>query len=352
MAINRRKLLQLGVGAAGVLLAGCQFGRVQARRPALNFDAAHRYSVELGGHSLLAYQDGKILYERYEPPFDADLPIHMASATKSFWGIVAAAMVDDGLLDFDEPAAKTLDEWRQDPVKSKITVRHLLDLSSGLAEDIPAIQGYKRRDTWAEDKYLHAIGLPLVSAPGSRFRYGPSHFYALGEVFKRKLGRDPLLYLDERILQPIGCSYGSWVHDDAGNVHIPNGCYMTARNWLRFGQFVMAEGRLGKRQLIDARLIRACMAPSPANPGFGLTWWLNRPGGRGSNSTQNAPRDRVAGFIYRDGHPNMVAALGAGRNGLYLVPDLDLILVRQFSQDHATQVRFVDHGMFSALFDT
>jgi hypothetical protein len=47
---------------------------------------------------------------------------------------------------------------------------------------------------------------------------------------KRKLkqsgiNENPLEYLDEKIVQKIGFHYEKWIYDDAGNPHIPNGCY-------------------------------------------------------------------------------------------------------------------------------
>jgi CubicO group peptidase (beta-lactamase class C family) len=46
---------------------------------------------------------------------------------------MAAAAVQDRLLSLDELAVETLPEWRDDPLKRRITVRHILSLTSGLA---------------------------------------------------------------------------------------------------------------------------------------------------------------------------------------------------------------------------
>jgi CubicO group peptidase (beta-lactamase class C family) len=300
------------------------------------FKEAADYSERWGGWSTLVYHDGEIVFERYARDANVNRAIQMASATKSFWGVAAAAMVEDGLLEFDELAAETLTEWAGDPLRGRITVRHLLDLSSGLAEDIPAIQGFLAKPTWVANKFTHAVGLPGRAEPGSRFRYGPSHFYAFGEVIRRKLTaskKRPLEYLRARILDPIGCVYARWQHDGVGNVHIPNGCFMTARHWLKFGRLVLAGGRWQGDQLVASELLAECFRPSAANPGYGLTWWLNTKGGHGASPRQKAPEDSRGGFIYHDGLGDIAGALGAGRNGLYVVPSLQLIAIRQISNE-------------------
>jgi CubicO group peptidase (beta-lactamase class C family) len=75
----------------------------------------------------------KLLFERYDNGWSRNLPHPLASGSKSFVGVLAMMAVEDGLLSLDEKAADTLTEWKDDPRKSRITVRQLLNLSSGLS---------------------------------------------------------------------------------------------------------------------------------------------------------------------------------------------------------------------------
>jgi CubicO group peptidase (beta-lactamase class C family) len=71
----------------------------------------------------------------------------------------------------------------------------------------------------------------------------------LGEFISRKLGtkyKDPLDYLTKRILDPLGIHYTEWLRDSAGNPHVPNGAHLTARDWWRFGQFLLHSAENGK----------------------------------------------------------------------------------------------------------
>ncbi len=296
--------------------------------------AAADYSARHGGASVLVMHEGKMVFERYEAGCDATTAFDMHSGTKGFWGPVIAAMIEDGLVNsFDELASVTLPEWREDARRHTITLRHLLELSAGLAQDLPALQG-NARTTLAPDLYTHAIKLAIVTAPGQRFVYGPSCYYALGEVMKRKLAlrkQTPLEYLRARILQPIGVETGAWIHDQSGNPHIPNGGSITARNWARYGQFLLQQGEWEGKQIIRKELMLELRQPCKANPGHGLAIWLNQPGGFAPTTQRsgNLPDSARPGFIYPDGEPDLFAAMGAQKNRLYIFPQRSLVVVRQ-----------------------
>jgi CubicO group peptidase (beta-lactamase class C family) len=95
-------------------------------------ERAAAYSEEHAGRAVLVMKDGAVIFERYANGWSAERPHALASGTKSFAGIVAAAAVSDGLVKLDELVVDTLVEWKDDPRTTRMTVRNLLDLSSGL----------------------------------------------------------------------------------------------------------------------------------------------------------------------------------------------------------------------------
>jgi CubicO group peptidase (beta-lactamase class C family) len=290
-------------------------------RPSLEaLDAAADYSAEMKGEALLVMQGDIALFERYENGFTADTPHLLASGTKSFWGVAAMAAVEDGILSLDEYAADTLTEWQTHPLKSRITVRQLLNLTSGLdpAEDLMRIQGIG-------DRYAYVLLLAMQFEPGTRFEYGPSHYFAFGELLKRKLdGESPLAYLKRRILNPIGLDVAQWRHDRVGNPMMPFGAAVTAREWAKFGQLVCQRGQWNGRQVINANLLEKCFQPTKVDPRYGLTWWL------GGNQTEEPP--------------SLFFAAGKGKQRLYVIRELDLVIVR-----FGHPARFDDHTFLSLL---
>jgi len=302
------------LAAAGLALVP---GIATAAAPDPRWSRAADWSAERRGVSVLVVQGGQVVFEDYRRSGAGDAH-ELASGTKSFCGVLAAALVQDGLLALDERCADTLTEWRDDPVKAQATVRSLLSLSSGIGPGQIA-----RPPTYAA-----AVAAPVAGAPGV-FRYGPGPFQCFGEMVRRKLAAagqpdDVLAFLTRRVLAPAGVGVGSWTRQD-GQPNMPSGAHLTARDWSRFGVFVMGGGRVGGRPIVDADALAACFRPGPANPGYGLSWWLLRPGliPPGPRSGINADLTRLTGL------PDVRMAAGAGDQRLYLIPDRDLVIVRQ-----------------------
>lgn len=312
-----RRLAVLAVAAASLGACAHAGPRVGADLAACR--AAVGYSEAHNGASVLVLVDGKPVCEAYGPGAAPDQPLELASGTKGFNGLIAAAAVQDGLLSLDEPVSRTLPEWAADPLKAKATIRHLLSLTVGMSSTIGRPPSY-------ED----AVGLPLNAEPGARFQYGPAPFQVFGEVMKRKLAAhgqaaDPVAYLRRRVLAPIGLQNVEWRRDAAGDPLLPQGARLTAREWAQFGEFIRGGARVDGRQIVDPDTFRQLFVGSAANPAYGVTWWLPA-----------APRvpDPVSSTLDISRHPglapaDLVIAAGAGDQRLYVVPSLRLTVVRQ-----------------------
>src|SRR3989449_3777063 len=155
--------------------------------------AAAAYSANHGGVSFLAIQHGRTLFEKYPAGGSEKTPRRIYSGTKVFWNLAALAAAEDGLLRLDEHVADTIHSWGNDPRKAQVTIRQLLDFSSGLA---PAFS-LQSDDPGNRDSI--AIKLPVVADAGTAFIYGPSALQVFHQVFKKKLGREsPTHYLEHR----------------------------------------------------------------------------------------------------------------------------------------------------------
>ena len=134
------------------------------------------------------------------------MPWLLASGTKSFVGVMCAAAIEDKLISgFDEKVSDTITEWKGDARRSKITIRQLLSLTSGIdAGEILAVP-----------TYADSILKPAVYEPGTHFEYGPVPFQVFGELMTRKLKpkkETVMSYLHRRILDPIGLKVSYWEH--------------------------------------------------------------------------------------------------------------------------------------------
>lgn len=296
--------------------------------------AAAAYSASQGGKSFLAIQHGQTLFEQ-----SAGEPHKIYSGTKAFWGLAALAAAEDGLLSLDERVAATIPSWRSDPRKAQITIRQLLDFSCGLD---PVFYLHNNNPG---DRDRIAIGAPVVANPGKAFIYGPSALQVFHRVLKEKLrGESPTHYLERRVLRQLGLGSQRYLKDSAGNPLLAAGWYLTAREWSRMGQLVLGGGA----PVITPTSLAQCWRGSAANRAFSVGWWNNRaaPGGREFDFEEMLipkwPRQNWSGAsICREAPSDLVACIGSGYQRLYVIPSLDLVVVRQSSGGRFSDGRFL-----------
>lgn len=279
--------------------------------------AAVAYSDGLRGASVLVLKDGKVICEAYAGEGAPDHGMEIWSGTKSFIGVMAAAAVQDGLLTLDEKVSDTLTEWRGDPARDGITIRQVLNLTAGIPSEIGR-----------PPPYADTVATPLFAAPGEAFRYGPAPFQLFGEIMRRKLksaGQDPdvWVYLKRRVLDPIGLEPTRWRRLPSGDLLLPQGAVMTAREWAKLGEFVRSGGKVDGKLIVDPTAFAEMFDGSQANPAYGLTWWLPRDSGAARVPT--AANDIGRGDLPQD----LVMAAGAGDQRLYVIPSMGLTIVRQ-----------------------
>jgi CubicO group peptidase (beta-lactamase class C family) len=309
-----------------------------ASPPNLNtIRAAATYSRSAGGTSFLALQNGQTLLEE-----SAGEPHKIYSGTKAFWGLAALAAAEDGLLTLDEHVADTIPEWKSDRRKARITIRQLLDFSCGL-EPV-----FYLHNNDPGDRDSIAIRAPIVAEPGSRFIYGPSALQVFHAVLKEKLkGETPTHYLERRVLHKLGLGSQRYLTDRAGNPLLAAGWLLSARQWARLGEVALNGGA----PIVARGSMSPCWAGSGANRAFSLGWWNNRqaPGGREfdieSMLIPKWQRQSWGGTVLcRNAPSDLVACIGSGYQRLYVIPSMNLVVVR-----HGSGTRFSDSQFLRLL---
>ncbi len=244
----------------------------------MRVDLAYAYHARHKPQILRVQQVDSVVFERCEDGFAAGKPHALYSGTKSFWGIAAVLAQAEGLLSLDESV------WHG------ATVRQLLDLTAGLA--------FGGLGT-AVPTYEKALRAQQRDAPGTRFTYGGIPLQIFGAVFAQRLeplGLTPHEFLRRRVLEPQHVEIASWRTLTDGAHPLPTGASLTAENWARFGKYVCR----------NAGRFEQCFRGSPANPRYGLCWWL-------------APAGAPADLAY---------ASGSGGQAMYVVPSQQLVVVR------------------------
>ena len=318
-----------------LLFCAVAWGQLHGAITPESLRAAADYSGPRRGYSLLVMQHGKIIFEDYQNGCTADTTHKIYSGTKSFWVVATLAAVNDGLLTLDERVSDTIPAWRSDLLKRNITIRQVMNFTDGIDA------AFKLHEDTIRDRNAYALHVPLVAKPGAAFIYGPSHGQILCEVLRRKLAAKnttPFAYLERKVLDPLGLGPVEHKEDAMGNPLIATGFKLTARQWLRFGELILHNGTYGKKEIVPAPLLAECFHGTGPNPAFGMGLWLNSEAARSSARELDVEdmlekkwqeQDWSNVCICRAAPADMVVALGSGYQRLYVIPSLDLVIVRQ-----------------------
>ena len=312
--------------------------RIGAIRPTMpvtlrSCRAAADYSKAANGHAVLVMVDGEIVYERYDNGWSRQRPHRLASGTKSFAGVTAAVAVQKGLFRFDDPVSDTIEEWKSDPRLSKVTIRQLLSLTSGIDAG----------DNSVVLPYSEVVGVQAKHEPGTKFQYGPNPFQLFGELMRRKLksqDQTSLDYLRQHVLEPIGMATGTWRRTETGDPHVPSGAFVTATEWAKFGELLRRGGQWQDKQVVREDLLKELTTGSDVNPAYGITFWLSakKGVGAGGDPAARTTTPDVSEVDLKD----LFMAAGAGKQRLFVLPSKKLVVVR-FGE---TQGRRFQDGIF------
>lgn len=215
--------------------------------------------------------DGQILAQ-YQRPGEPVQPIDMMSATKSVVALGIGLLLDDGRIrSLDQPVSDFYPQWRQGD-KARITLRMLLNHTSGLQNVPSAVSIYS-----APDAVQLALDAPLDNTPGTHFSYNNKAVNLLGGVIAKASGMPLDQFLQRRLFAPLGMKHSGWSkgeRDQANHPYAMAGWTATVDDAARIGELVLADGRWRGRPLVSAQYIHEMVAPGQRfDPTCGLLWW-------------------------------------------------------------------------------
>jgi D-alanyl-D-alanine carboxypeptidase len=136
-------------------------------------------------------------------PLQRDHVIRVGSVTKSYSAVLIMKLVEEGHLGLYEPVVRWFPGL---PSADVITIRHLLNHSSGLPEIIPKVlmKSIIPSTYWEKEKLVELIveDGPQFT-PGSEFAYSNSNYILLGLIAESVSGKPITQLLHEQILDPL-----------------------------------------------------------------------------------------------------------------------------------------------------
>jgi CubicO group peptidase (beta-lactamase class C family) len=251
--------------------------------------AFNRESPEQVTLSLLVVQGNQIIHERYAPGVDMTTKTRTWSTAKSLAATLLGILVDAGTLQLDAPLGIG---WLpgpgrgggpvQDP-RSAITLRHLLNMSSGLETVDNGGLEYATGSGlsyWAgASSERGARSRALIRVPGTSFDYENYDTLTAVYAMKRAIG-DDRQYLEfprKALLDKIGMRNTIVSTDRFGDFILSSQVYTNARDLARLGMLYLQKGVWKGERILSEAWIDFVRTPAPSTAPtnqYGGHFWL------------------------------------------------------------------------------
>lgn len=279
-------------------------------------EAARTYAFADGKNTqgVVVVHEGVIVAEWYADEADDESWGASWSMAKSFTSALIGIAIDDGLIPgVDEPMTTWYPGWAGSE-REDITLQDVLQMSSGLdwdedydpaalaeSEIIAMVVGQS-------DQLAYAAGRPAANPAGSEWSYSSGDTMLLSGVLEQATGMPADEYAQQEIFGPIGIDQVEWWRDAEG--HTLTYCCLdtTSRGYARFGLLYERGGTWGDEEVVPESWVEESLEAAPQSDGiYGYQWWFDQ--------GDDLPDD-------------MFAAQGHDGQFIFVVPSLDLVVVR------------------------
>jgi len=285
-------------------------------------------------YALLVIRHDSIALERYYRGKNAASLFHLRSITKNFTSALTGIAIEEGLIGNLDDQLRTYLPDANNGDKENITIRHLLNMTSGLTwheedEVLPLL------NQQIANPVQTILARPLATAPGEEFNYNSVLPHMVSHILAKKTGKPFENYAEEKLFDPLGIAKFDWTRDPNGEVWGGFGLQLTARDLARLGKLYLDGGQWDGVQLVPAEWVQESgssqISFGTSNNGYSLQWWTS---------------ENFGTIYYGQGY---------GGQALMILPEQDMIVVAcqahfvpQFQ--HLSQWRnFADH-IFPVIF--
>jgi CubicO group peptidase (beta-lactamase class C family) len=233
--------------------------------------------------AFLVARNDTILYERYFGGYGPATTSSSFSVAKSVTSaLLGQALASGAIHSLDDSVSSYLPELSRNPAYRGVTLRHLLEMKSGIA--YTRTNGHAWHDLWSDDaKFYYTShlekslqGQHREDPPGLRWAYKDSDAELLGWILARATGKTIAQLLEEGIWRPMGAEHdASWDLDhENGRENTASGLNATARDFARFGLLYLNQGRRESKQILPPDWVAAStMLDSSRSEPEVVTWW-------------------------------------------------------------------------------
>jgi len=250
-------------------------------------------------HSLLIVKNNKLVYENYFAGTDEisgkklgyiehtmDDLHDLRSISKSVTSACIGVALKQGLIkNIDEPVFQYFKNYEKyfDTTKKKITIRHLLTMTSGLEwnEDISYRdpRNSELQMDISTDPIQYIVSRNSVYQPGSNWNYNGGESQLLAEILKAVCGENLALFAEKNLFRPMGIERYEWLPLKKNMPAAASGLRLRSRDLLKIGLLYMENGNWHNISILNSEWTEQSLLSQVSRPqsknygGYGYQFW-------------------------------------------------------------------------------
>ncbi|TXK84515.1 serine hydrolase [Paenibacillus sp. N3.4] len=270
-------------------------------------------------HSVAIVRNGYLVAEAYNQQTQFDIPQDVKSVTKSITSaLTGIALSERKLKSIEQRVAEFFPVWSEDPVRSKIMIKHLLYMVSGL--DWNNVNEQASTDMmYSADWIQSVLEHPSRAHPGTIFNYSNGDAHLLSAILHKATGESMFDYAKTHLFRPLGISNVNWNEDPQGHTIGAWAMALTLRDMAKLGYLYMKEGQWDGETIIPKPWIKETLIQrvtqnyaNGTQGGYGYYWWL---------------KSLAPGIVRNSKKPiETFYASGAGGQRIFVIPSLQLVV--------------------------
>jgi CubicO group peptidase (beta-lactamase class C family) len=236
--------------------------------------------------AFLVIKEDSLLHEVYSEGYGTASFSNSFSVAKSVVSILIGVALKEGKIkNIDQPVGDFLEDFRSEG-KEKITLRHLLTMSSGLNWDESYSSPFSMTTEAYYGKDLPGLihRLEAVEEPGVWNKYLSGNTEVLALVLEKATGKHVGEYAEEKLWGPLGMENDAlWSLDKENGTEKAYCCLNSnARDFAKIGELYLHLGNWKGAQIVDTSYVKASVTPASFLKGgngdpvdfYGYQWWL------------------------------------------------------------------------------
>ena len=234
---------------------------------------------------FLVIKDKEIIHESYLNGFSQSSTTNSFSAAKSMVSLCIGVAIDEGYISSVNEKVSTFLPSFKEGEKAKITIRHLLTMSSGLSWSESGKNPYSNNAEAYYGENLRGLVLDqeVITPPGKVFDYKSGDTQLLTFILEKATGKTLGAYFYEKIWSKINTEHLGYWNLDKENGDEKGYCclYASARDFAKLSQLILNNGSWNGEQLISQEYLKNALFPAQQiteksgaeNKRYGWHWW-------------------------------------------------------------------------------